>query len=84
MVGSILYGIFFAVLAGFLAAFLAKRWEFEHALAVSGLIAVAGAISLLAQAGQDAIWTQLAVLLLIAPSAMLGGYLRLRQLRASK
>jgi len=84
MAASVAYGIFFAALAGFLAAWLAKRWEFEHSLAVACLIAVGGAISLLTRPAQGAMWTQLAALLVMAPSAMLGGYMRLRQIRAVK
>lgn len=84
MAVSIAYGVFFAALSGFIAAWLAKRWEFEHALAVSCLIAVAGAISLLTRPGQGAMWTELATLLLMAPAAMAGGYLRLRQVGAKR
>ena len=34
MLFSILYGVFFGTVAGFLAAVLAKRFEIEHSLAV--------------------------------------------------
>ncbi|HZQ67967.1 MAG TPA: hypothetical protein VFA68_05545 [Terriglobales bacterium] len=78
---TIVYGLFFATLAGFVAALLGKRFEMEHALAVASLIAALGAASLLAEVKSDAIWTQLAAILIIAPSAMLGGYLRQRQVR---
>ena len=36
---TIVYGMLFATLAGFLAALLGKRFEMEHALAVASLIA---------------------------------------------
>ena len=78
---SVVYGLFFATLAGFVAALLGKRFEMEHALAVASLIAALGAASLLGSVKSGAIWTQLAVILIIAPSAMLGGYLRQRQVR---
>lgn len=78
---TILYGLFFAALGGFVAALLGKRFEIEHALAVASLIAAFGAASLLATVKTGAIWTQLASILLIAPCAMVGGYLRQRQLR---
>jgi len=78
---TILYGMFFATLAGFLAALLGKRFEMEHALAVASLIAALGAASLLASVKSGAIWTQLAAILIIAPCAMLGGHLRQLQRR---
>ena len=78
---TIVYGMLFATLAGFLAALLGKRFEMEHALAVASLIAALGAASLLASVKSGAIWSQLAAILIIAPCAMLGGYLRQRQLR---
>jgi hypothetical protein len=76
---STLYGMFFAGIAGFLTAWLARRWEIEHSLAVATIIAVGGAVSLLASPGLGAIWTQLTALLLMAPMAMVGGYIRMRQ-----
>ena len=76
---TILYGFFFATLAGFVAARLGKGFEIEHALGVASLIAALGAASLLAEVKSGAIWTQLAAILIIAPCAMLGGYLRQRQ-----
>ena len=82
MLLSSLYGIFFAAVGGFLAAWLARRYEFEHALAVAGLIAVAGAASLLTRPGQGAMWTELAALLIMAPAAMAGGWARQRQVGA--
>ena len=83
MVVSIVYGIVFAALSGFLAAWLAKRYEFEHGLAVASVIAAIGAASLLTSPGGDAKWTQLAALLLMAPSALAGGWYRARQVGES-
>ncbi len=79
---TVVYGILFAALGGFIAAVLGKHFEIEHALAVTSLIAAFGAASLLATVKTGAIWTQLAAILIIAPSAMLGGYLRQRQIRS--
>jgi hypothetical protein len=80
---SILYGMFFAAAGGFVAAWLARRWEFEHSLAVAAVIAAGGAASILATPGQ-ALWTQLSALLIMAPMAMAGGYLRQRQVGSTK
>jgi hypothetical protein len=79
MVLSVLYGMFFAALGGFLATWISKRWKFEHAFAVSCLIAVIGALSALATIGQGSLWTQIAAVLVIAPMAMVGGYVKIRQ-----
>lgn len=84
MVFSMIYGAFFAAVGGFVAALIAGRLEFEHSLAVSGMIAVVGAASLLARPAGESMWTQLAALLIMAPSAMLGGYLRAKQIAARK
>jgi hypothetical protein len=81
---SVLYGMFFAAVGGFIAAWLARRWEFEHSLAVATLIAASGAASLLARPGPGALWTQLAAVLIMAPMAMVGGYLRQRQVGSTK
>lgn len=79
MLASVLYGVFFSSLAGYIAAVLGGRFPIEHSLAVATLIAALGAASLLAEAGRSAVWTQLSVLLIIAPAAMLGGYWRRKQ-----
>ena len=84
ILGSILYGVFFSAIGGYVAATLGKRFPTEHSLAVATLIAALGAASLLAEAGKGAVWTQLSVLLIIAPAAMLGGYLRRRQVAATR
>jgi uncharacterized membrane protein YjjP (DUF1212 family) len=79
-----LYGMFFAALGGYLTVSLSRRQKFEHAFEVAFLIAVSGAALILGRPGQGPDWSQLAALLTMAPMAMVGGYLRLRQLRASK
>jgi hypothetical protein len=84
MVLGIFWGFFFATLAGFVAARIGGRYEIEHSLAVASLIAAAGAASLLMRDSLGVIWTQLAALLVMAPSAMAGGYLRIWQVRRSK
>jgi len=82
MAATILYSLLFAVLAGYLAALVAGRFEIEHAFAVATLIAAVGAASFVAESPGESRWTQLSAILIIAPAAMVGGYLRRRQLRA--
>ena len=78
------YGVFFSVLGGFVAVLLSTRHKFEHAFAVAFLIAVSGAASILGRAAGGPVWSHLAALLTMAPMAMVGGYLRLRQVHASR
>lgn len=83
MVVSVLYGLFFSILGGYLAALVGGegKYEIEHAFAVATLIAAIGAASLIAESPAESGWTQLSAILVIAPAAILGGYLRRRQLR---
>jgi len=81
---TILYGLFFSILGGYVAAAVAGagKYEFEHAFAVATLIAAIGAASYIAEAPGESKWTQLSAVLIIAPAALVGGYLRRRQVRA--
>ena len=83
MVISILYGMVFSVAGGYVAATVAGlgKYEFEHAFGVATLIAAIGAASFIAEAPGESKWTQLSAVLIIAPAAIVGGYLRRRQLR---
>jgi uncharacterized membrane protein YjjP (DUF1212 family) len=83
MVFVTLYGVFLAGLGGYLAVLLSTRHKFEHAFEVALLIAVSGAALILGRPGRGPDWSHLAALLTMAPMAMVGGYLRLRQVRAS-
>jgi hypothetical protein len=76
MVGSIAFGMVFALLGGFIAAWLARRRPVAHGVAVAALLAVGAVISLLDTMGKGAVWSQIAALTLMAPSAVLGGWLR--------
>lgn len=82
MMVSILYRMLFSVLGGYVAARIAGKFEIEHAFAVATLIAAIGAAALIAESPAESRWTQLPVVLIIAPAAILGGYLRRRQMRA--
>jgi hypothetical protein len=70
----------FALLGGYVAAWLARRRPLAHGGAVAIVLALGAAISLLSTIGKGAIWSQVAALALMAPCAILGGWLRLRQL----
>jgi len=80
MLASIAYGMVFALLGGYVAAWLAHRRPLAHGVAVAAVLAVGAAISLLSTLGKGAIWSQVQALILMAPCAALGGWLRLKQL----
>ena len=84
MASSTLYGMLFAALGGFVAVWLAKRSRFQHAFAVAFLIAVVGAASILGRSERDSIWPHIVAVLAMAPMAMVGGYVRLRQTRSAR
>src|SRR5262249_38244845 len=78
---SILYGIFFSLLAGYLTALIAKVDDLRYVLLLAAIIAAGALFSLLAHPGAGAIWSQVSALLFMSPAALVGGHLRLQQLR---
>ena len=76
MLGSIVVGIVFAFLGGYLAARLAGRNPAGHGIAVAAILALGAAISLASAVGHGAIWSQVAALVLMTPSAAIGGLVR--------
>lgn len=72
-VGSTVWGAVFALVAGWLTARIAARRPATHAGVLAGLIALGAFISLVAVPG--AIWSQVAVLAVMAPCAWIGGAL---------
>jgi hypothetical protein len=74
---SIVYGILAAVLAGYLAGAIGGGGRpMVHARTLALAIAAVAIVSLLGRPGGGAVWTQLAAILLFAPCALLGGWLR--------
>jgi len=76
MLTSILVGIAAAFAGGYLAARLAGRRPAAHGLAVAAILATGATVSLVSTIGHGAIWSQVAALVLMAPSAALGGWAR--------
>jgi hypothetical protein len=70
-IGSMIWGIVFALIAGWLTARIAVHRPATHASVLAGLIALGALISLLLSGG--AIWSQVAALVLMAPAAWAGG-----------
>ena len=84
MLLTTVYGAVFAALGGYVAVLLSARHKFEHAFLVALLIAVSGAALILGRPQGTPVWSHLAEVLTMAPMAMVGGYVRLRQMHASK
>jgi len=79
LVFSVVYGIVFAFLAGYVAAAIAGLGGMLYAMGVAIAIAAGALVSLIARPGKGAIWSQVAALLLMAPAALVGGYVRTQQ-----
>jgi len=76
MLASILVGMVAAFAGGCLAAHLAGRRPLAHGVAVALVLALGAALSLASTLGHGAIWSQVAALVVLAPSAALGGWAR--------
>jgi hypothetical protein len=73
--GAIVYGMTFAALGGLIAALVAGRRPVLHAAIVGAVLAVGALVSLLSRPGAGAIWSQLAAIVLMAPSTVVGAAL---------
>jgi hypothetical protein len=76
MVFSILYGIAFALLAGFVAGKISRRTDLITGILLAAIIAIPAAITLISRPGQGAIWSQASALVLMSPAALIGDWLR--------
>ena len=79
MLSSVAVGVVFALLGGYVAAWIARRRPLAHGVAVAILLALGATVSLVSTLGHGAIWSQIAALVLMAPSAALGGWVRARR-----
>ena len=79
MIGNIAFGMCFALLGGFVAAWLTGVILSATVSPLEQFWTLGAAISLLNTMGKGALWSQVAALALMAPCAVLGGWLRLRQ-----
>lgn len=73
------YGFFFAALGGYIAARIAGRNELLHGAALACLMAFVALISLLAELGSAAIWSQISALLFMVPAVLVGAMIRVRR-----
>jgi hypothetical protein len=75
MMGAFAWGIVCSVAAGWTAAKIAQRRETLHGALVAGVIAIF-ALASMYLSRQGAWWTQIAAMLVFAPFAILGGFVR--------
>ena len=76
-IASTIWGAVFALVAGWLTARIAPRKPTTHAAFVAGLIALGAVISIAARPS-DALWSQTAALVVMAPCAVIGGVISSR------
>ncbi len=76
MATATVYGIAWAGVAGYLAARIAGRRPLLHGGAVAAVIAIGAILSIPGRPDGGTIWSQLAALIFMAPSALAGGWLR--------
>jgi len=76
---SVVLGVVFAVAGGYVAAWVAGRRPWAHGIAVAALLALGAAVSLAMTLGRGAVWSQVAALVLMAPGAVAGGWIRARR-----
>ena len=79
-IASIVWGCVFALVAGWLTARIAPSRPVLHAGVLAGIIALMSASFLILPDRTDPYWTNVAALLLMAPSAWLGGLLSRRSI----
>ena len=79
MVASIAVGAVAAALGGYVAAFLAGYRPLLHGALVATILATGAVVSLVSTLGYGSIWSQLSALVVMAPSAVIGGWLRAKQ-----
>ena len=79
MAGSIVYGIVFAAIGGYVSAVLGGGSARVQASAVGVIIAVGATVSLLAGPNAGSMWSRVTALLLMAPAAAIGGIIRASQ-----
>ncbi len=70
-VGAIVFGLLFALAAGYLASFIGGRPDFIAAWCVGALIALSAVVMMIRK---GVAWPQVAALLFMAPGTVIGGY----------
>jgi len=69
--GAVIYGMLFALRAGYVASFIGGRAHFVAAWIVGALIAVTAIVVMI---GKGVAWPQVMALLFMAPAVVVGGW----------
>jgi len=77
-------GFFFIALGGYMTALLAGRAEMKHALGLAALSVVASILEVQYYPTTQPLWYSIALMFLSIPSALAGGYYRVRQIEDRK
>jgi peptidoglycan/LPS O-acetylase OafA/YrhL len=77
-------GFFFIALGGYVTALLAGRSEMKHALGLAALSITASILEVQYYPTTQPLWYSIALMFLSIPSALAGGYYRVRQLEEHK
>ena len=80
---TIVYGIAFASLGGFVTGKIARRTDLNCGIALAVVIALGATVSMIARPGAGALWTQAATLILFAPASLAGDWVRKRTRRTT-
>jgi hypothetical protein len=77
-------GFFFIAIGGYITALLAGRAEMKHALGLAALSITASILEVQYYPTTQPLWYSVALMFLSIPSALAGGYYRVRQLEEHK
>lgn len=77
-------GFFFIALGGYITALLAGRAPMKHALGLAALSVAASILEVQYYPTTQPLWYSVALMFLSIPSALAGGYYRVRQLEENK
>jgi hypothetical protein len=80
---SIVCGVGFALVAGFVAGLIGHRRDLIAGIILVPIIAVPALISIVTRPGAGALWSQTASLVVMAPAGLVGDWIRLSRLRRS-
>ena len=80
-VWTVLFGMLFAFIGGYVTGVLAPTKPLAHGAALAILLATFAGISLCATAANTAKWTQVSAIIAMAPAALLGSALHSRRSR---
>jgi hypothetical protein len=76
---NLIYGTLYAVFGGYVCAVIAKQNRMKHGLALAGLVFLLSLVSVYIDRGQQPVWYQVMLVILGAPGAAAGAWIRARR-----